>query len=541
MIIHAQDYGIKPDCLTDQCQVINQMLVEIKAKNEPCTLLFEKGIYYLNYHEAPQIKAYISNTTSEKENADVKKTVALLIDGHENLIIDGNGSKFIIQGKMTEIVVQNSKHVTIRNLTIDYERPTVSEFTLINRGWNYLDIRIHSDSWYKLKGRKIDWYGHNWQSKGNLCVQYSAINKSCKRIFNPLTLAYSIQKLDQGILRVKFPFLVSSKKYEINDVFQVRDSIRDQVGAWINHATDVVFEKINFNFMHGLGVVAQQSKHLKFKNLQFKPDPSSRRTCAAFADFLHLSGCSGQVVIDGCYFAGAHDDCVNIHGTHLKVISQINSRTLKVRYMHPQTYGFTPYKMGDQIALVMSKSLQIYGKYIVKDCIQKSEREYTIELFEPITKLEPNTVVDNLSEKTEVSIVDNVFSQVPTRGVLLTNGKKAVIKGNQFVKTKMSGILIANDASSWYESGAVNDVTITENIFEDCGSPTICICPENKHNAGSVHHNLKITNNVFKGSETKTDLYFKSVSGLEVSGNEKEAGTLSVTTKWCENTKVEGE
>ena len=63
----------------------------------------------------------------------------------------------------------------------------------------------------------------------------------------------------------------------------------------------------------------------------------------------------------------------------------------------------------------------------------------------------------------------------------------------------MSGILIADDANSWFESGSVKDVTISNNKFIECGYPVINIHPEISEilNEYPVHKNIKITNNLF--------------------------------------------
>ena len=62
----------------------------------------------------------------------------------------------------------------------------------------------------------------------------------------------------------------------------------------------------------------------------------------------------------------------------------------------------------------------------------------------------------------------------------------------------MSGVLLSDDAKSWYESGMCTDVTIQNNTFDYCGGTPILIKPENKKYLGAVHKNIKIKNNTFK-------------------------------------------
>lgn len=105
-----------------------------------------------------------------------------------------------------------------------------------------------------------------------------------------------------------------------------------------------------------------------------------------------------------------------------------------------------------------------------------------------------------------VTIRDCRFERTNTRGLLITTRRKVLIENNTFYRTGMHAILIADDASGWYESGPVQDVTIRNNTFEECGynqapgNYVIAIAPENHELVPGymVHRNIRIENNVFK-------------------------------------------
>jgi hypothetical protein len=90
----------------------------------------------------------------------------------------------------------------------------------------------------------------------------------------------------------------------------------------------------------------------------------------------------------------------------------------------------------------------------------------------------------------------------------------------------MHAILIANDASSWYESGSVQDVTIHNNFFENSGfnsapeNYVISIAPENHVLVPSymVHRNIRIENNTFKVYDYPV-LAARSTENLIFTGN----------------------
>ena len=99
----------------------------------------------------------------------------------------------------------------------------------------------------------------------------------------------------------------------------------------------------------------------------------------------------------------------------------------------------------------------------------------------------------------------------------------------------MPAILIADDASSWFESGPVRDVTIRGNRFLQCADPAILIEPEN-HVADPlpVHRNIRIVGNTFELRGGAKAVAARSVDGLELSGN-RAGGPLPVRLEHCRN------
>jgi hypothetical protein len=113
----------------------------------------------------------------------------------------------------------------------------------------------------------------------------------------------------------------------------------------------------------------------------------------------------------------------------------------------------------------------------------------------------------------------------------------------------MHAILIADDASSWYESGAVADVTIKNNRFIESGYNSapenyqIAIVPENhkKVEGQFVHRNIRIVGNKFE-LEGELVLKARSVDGLEFQGNWiRGAGVGAVNVAESRMTSQEGD
>jgi len=103
----------------------------------------------------------------------------------------------------------------------------------------------------------------------------------------------------------------------------------------------------------------------------------------------------------------------------------------------------------------------------------------------------------------------------------------------------MPAILIADDANSWFESGAVKQVTIRDNRFIKCASPVIAIAPENTEArpGAPVHENIKITDNFFDLAGPCA-VAARSVEGLVIQGNRFSSPDLPVQTTACTGVKI---
>ena len=265
---------------------------------------------------------------------------------------------------------------------------------------------------------------------------------------------------------------------------------------------------------------------------------------------IWVSGCRGMIDIRNSRFSGAHDDPINIHGTHLRVTEFLSPNRLKVRFMHDQTFGFEAFFKGDDIELVDPLSLLAVEKAKVKEAKLVTPREMELTLSGPLSPeviQRKDLVVENVLWTPEVRITNNYFERIPTRGILITTRRKSLIEGNTFYGMQMSGILVADDGLSWYESGPVHDLTIRRNTFFNCGEPVINIDPENREYKGAVHKNITIEENYFYMRKNSSSVIrAKAVDGLVIRHNliytsdaEKNKESNFIQTRDCNEVSVE--
>lgn len=502
-IVNVKDFGVIPNTLTDVTEGVQQAIIACRNIPNP-VLVFPEGRYDFWPDKAAKRIYFISNTSSETECPSKLKNIGLLFENLHNLTIEGNNALFVFHGKMITCAFDQCENIRFRNVTIDFERPTMSELTFLDVNPEVVVASVHPDSKYNILNNKLIFYGSSWTIQNSFSIltdtiEHTALYSSFKPLQESLTT-----EIEPNLLKFEGNF--SNTNYTAGKTLTIRDPIRDHVGAFINLSKNIVLENITIHYMHGLGIVSQFSENLTFKRV--KTTPSGNRTIAGFADGMHFSGCKGHILVEGCHFKGLHDDPMNIHGTYLQITKIHSPTSVTVRFMHDQTYGFPGFYKNDTIAFIHSKALRTVGKGIVKHAIQISEREMQITLTTSLPEeINMGDCIENLTWTPSLTVRNCRFEMTNTRGLLVTTPKKVLIEHNHFYRTGMYAIQIAADAGSWYESGAVQDVTIRHNFFEECGynrgatdSYTIAVNPENHEMTDNhwVHRNIRITQNTFK-------------------------------------------
>ncbi|WP_052350430.1 right-handed parallel beta-helix repeat-containing protein [Paenibacillus gorillae] len=515
-------FGGVPDTGADATPAMQKALKAASEAGGPVKLVVEPGRYDF-YAEAATREVYaITNTASETENPDPVKTIAIFMKGLTDFTLEGGDALFIFHDKMTLLAIDECERVDIRNLRTDFAWPTVTEMTIVEKGSAYMDIVVHADSRYEIRDEKLFWIGEGWSFHDGPVQACDTVRNTTWRIDNVIEQALKAEELQPGKLRLHYtqvPDLAEGL------VLQARDGIRDQVGAFIHQSRDIRLERVAMHFMHGLGIVGQFSENITLHEINLSPRKETGRTAAAFADFVHLSGCKGKVSVTKSYFAGAHDDAINVHGTYLKIVGTPSSREVLVRFMHPQTFGFKAFHAGDEIQFVKPHSLISYGVNRVKEAELVNAREMLLTLDEPLpADAELGDSIENITWTPEIVIADNHFARIPTRGVLVTSPRHTVVERNFFERMQMSGILVAGDGDTWYESGAVKDLTIQGNRFLECGNeelPVISILPENEevNSDTPVHFGIRIVDNSFEMGEALV-MHAKSTRSLTFNNNQ---------------------
>jgi len=527
--IRVSDFGAVVNSRLNVTGAVKAALEEAGKRKNPL-MLFDKGRYDF-WPQYSEERIYYESNTSDIN----PKRLAILAEGFERLVIDGAGSDFVFHDRIQPVTVDHSSQVVLRDFTIDWDIPLTAQAEVLELNEQSMLLKIdRQESPYVIEEGKIQFIGEGWKSPLRSVMEIERETRfiapqtgdpgCCGRGWD---WAHWVEEAP-GLVRVHKPF--GDRVPEIGNILILRHSIRDHSGIFIFHSQDVQVEDVEVYHTAGLGILSQYSDNISMHRVRMVPNPKKNRYLAGHDDGFHFSNCRGQITVSDCEFAALMDDPINIHGTSVRIEERLADNKLRCRFMHHQSVGMQWARPGEQVGFLENASMETMDYGVVVDFNVLSPEEFEITFREAVPGgLVVGDALENLEWTPDAHIYNNRFMSSRARGVLISTPGKVIVEGNYF-ESSGAAILIAGDANNWYESGAVKDVIIRNNVFADpCltslyqfSEAIISIYPEIPDLEASeekYHRNIRILDNEFHLYDYPV-LFAKSVDGLEFKGNQ---------------------
>lgn len=525
LVVNVREYGIKPNTRQNIEPVIRKILRE-RVQGNPVKIVFEAG----RYDFWPR---------NEQEGLFLA-SIGVDLSGKKNVTIDGGGASFIFHGRMMLLRLERSENVLLRNFSIDWDRPFISQGEIISVTDNHVDLRIDSREYpYEIVGDSIFFLGEGWRSPitYNYNNLYDRITKDIvyQTRDNPLGDLPKATVTALGQDSVRFHFKPKLKPEKGTYVALYHGAYITE-GILILQAKDIALEQITMYHALSCGVTGYRSENISLKQVSIVVNESKGRVFSTVADATHFNGCKGTITIDGTIISGAGDDFTNVHGMYASVAELVDSVSV-ILAPNPRYIGFDP---GETAWVVDTAAMQRINTFTVSSqhTLWKEGKitGYRVVFNQPYGRnIKVGDLLENKDRNPDVYIRNcRILKKNRARGALVTTAGKVVIENNYF-NTAGAAILIEGDIELWYESGATTDVLIRNNVFDNCytsgnnivdkpwgwGEGVISITPSvlpKSATSPAYHRNIQIENNQFRHYDYQV-LYARSVQGLTFTGN----------------------
>ncbi|MCK0133853.1 right-handed parallel beta-helix repeat-containing protein [Arenibacter sp. S6351L] len=525
-----------------------------QAKEYPISeIKFEKGTYHFYPDKAFEKFTRISN------HDDVLAKTAMPIFGMQGLTINGQGSTFIFHGRMIPFLIEDSKNITITNVTVDWAVPFHSEGLIVANDVNNnsFDMELSEEYPYEIRNGQLifvkEYYEHNLGQSILFDPARNAIAFNTE-VYTPISATRN-SSVQHNLDKIKYKYKTDPRS-KVEKVRGKEDNLRVEevkpgtvrifnhkqklppVGMVLVCKGDQSLNRLapafritgtegfnakNVNVHHagGMGLIAENSSDLILDS--FNVTPSQGRMVSTTADATHFVGCRGKVELRNCTFNNQLDDATNVHGTYQEVMDVIGKNSIGVRMGHAQQQGFTIGRANDTIGLVrLATSFFPYDYLTLKSTEYINGRYQIISFNEDLPAgLKVGDLIENVEGYPELLVQNCNISRNRARGLLISNPKKTVIENNYF-STEMEAILIPVESSHWFESGNAANLIIRNNTFQDNQHSGFnrgvirFVTDDENHNI--AFKNIEMTNNQFHQFDNLI-LEISNVDGLLFQGN----------------------
>ena len=514
VVLHAADFGARPDDGKDDNPAVQAMLTAARAANAPVLIRFGPGRY--DFFAKTAGKAHYPVTAVHLQWDLV---TPFHLDRMKHLTIDGGGATFMMHGRMTPFVLNACEGVTVRNARVEHVRPSVFELKAAAKGEGWIDYQPAAGDRYVIEGNHIVWLdADDKPQRPNCFMEYDPLLDTARHCPDPLVDAQAIR--DEGGCRLRVQYACGSKGHEKilpGHTFQFRWHIRSQSGAVIFESRDVAFEDMNICSWNGLGFVGQFCRNVTLRNLRMEPSPESGRTNAGFADGVQMMNCRGRILIEGCRIVGLHDDHINIYGQLMKLRTVEGPHTVRAIYTSGETQGHMNFRPGDVIGFRDPATLADVGQGEVVKAELLGSTTMRIEVDGLVPDKAEGLWLENRTWiPDEVVIRGNYFGRGPTRSILMYLAREAIIENNFFHRIPMSAILIQCPDGRYALQNFVGSLAVRDNVFHECEGCLVRCAPEaeNLSPHTNMYGTLRVADNLIVRREGRLTL-------LDVRGFEK--------------------
>ncbi len=512
MSIKLDDYMKKT---SDAASAIRLALSELSDGE---TLELGGGRYDILPDNAEVRSYHISN------NDPGEKPIAFPIVGRKGITIDGGGAELIFHGRILPFVIDASSDITVKNLSIDYSTVWYSQAEIIEADRYKTLLRFSPETPCRVEDGKFcfEVCGGEDVREEVFAIEFEADEKGAPRPSSskPAYFPYSGEKKDHGFLSGMYRDVMLEQKGEneiimhgnlgfvhtVGNNLVMTHSSREFPGVFINDSKGVKLENINIYYTSGMGVIGQLSEDITLERVKAEPRSGSGRMLSVNADATHFVNCRGKLTLNGCKFVSMNDDACNIHGIYMICDHAEAPDTISCRFGHFQQRGVNIFRVGDRVAVIDRKTSSVVCTREVVASELRSADELAVR-FDREISLGEDYLLENLSTAPEIYISNCESGNNRPRGFLLSSAGKTVVENCKFYNM-YCGIQIGGEMRDWFESGAVNDVTIRSCDFANsayAGGTAITIAPKlyEKNPRDFFHGRVIIENNRFTQSSKR--------------------------------------
>ncbi len=456
----------------------------VRALNHACLSLCDGDTLRLDlgdldiYRNGAYQKYYCISNNDKGE-----KSIAFPLIGKRNVVLDGCGSNLLFHGSILPFVIENCSGITVKNLSIDYDYPEFTQAEILEAEPGRMLLQFGKEFPCRVQDSRLAFRGPDGEvfCDQGLCMEFD------RETGTPVTHAQesyffnTVRGKDHGPLQYKFREIslrqVTPDQIEIcgdlrlvhtpGNIWVCNWGDRNYPGIFVSKSENITLENIDLYHTLAMGVIVNLSENITLSRLRAGVREGSDRLVSTKIDATHFVNCRGRIELRDCSFHNMMDNACNIHGTYLANIHRESDHTFSGSFGHHQQVGSDLFRPGDRARLIDAKTQATLATVTVEETLLEGNKKLFITTAELLPELPEPCVAENISTAPEVLISNVEVSCNNPGGFLLSSPGKTLVENCRFSDTSF-GIAAGMDMTSWFESGAIGELTIKNCEFRNC-------------------------------------------------------------------------
>jgi hypothetical protein len=412
----------------------------------------------------------------------IKHTLAFKdLNGFE---LNGNGAELINTARSRTLAISASSHVTVRDLTVDYDPLPFTQGTIASFDKPATQITVKVDPGYPDDGPLLATINDGFFKVMDRKTR--ALKPGARDFLNPTR----VEKVSEGVIKVHLRWgandcFPSQLPIAVGDVVAITNSSADAIVVDSSDATSFINVKVLAS--PGMGLLENGGAgSMLLQKVSIVPGPrpkgaSTDRLVSTNSDGSHFGTVERGPTIEDCNFANTSDDAINVHGFYYYVVQ----KTATARYLLTPKWD---------IGLVADDAIETcdhatFGSLGRTKIVQMTKR-HAPELKGKIATIwktrSPSTVPDLiydvvLQQDLPLKVGDAVTSlsrigagttvrrsSFHACGRVLVKAPNTTVEDCQFSYANGTALQSGSDIGFWSESGFAENLTIKNNRFSHC-------------------------------------------------------------------------
>jgi hypothetical protein len=395
--------------------------------------------------------------------------------------LNGNGAQLINTARGSTLTISSSSHVTIRDLSIDYDPLPFTQGTIAAFDKAALQITIKVDAGYPDDPAFLATITDGFFKV--MDRQTKALKAGARDFLNPA----KVERISPGLIKVHL-------RWGANDCFpsQLPVTVGDTVTIASGNAHAIVvdgsaatsFIDLKLLASPGMGFLENGGAgSMMLQKVSVIPGPRPKgattdRLVSTNSDGSHFITVEQGPTMEDCSFANTSDDAVNVHGFYYYVVEKPAPR----RYLLTPKWdiGLAP---GDEIESCDHATFRSLGRSKIEQLSKRHAPELKSRIA-PIWKnksptTQPDLIYDVvLQQDLPLKIGDSITSlsrigagtairrcSFHACGRVLVKAPNAVVEDCQFTYSSAIALQAGSDIGFWSESGFAENLVLRGNRF----------------------------------------------------------------------------